>query len=71
MAIERWRPVRGWAGYYEVSDYGRVRFTDWCSQRSSALARTAWRAVTTTGTRETTGSTTFGGTPMRRTTATR
>jgi NUMOD4 motif len=25
MAVERWRPVVGWEGYYEVSDLGRVR----------------------------------------------
>jgi hypothetical protein len=25
---ERWRPIPGWAGYYEVSDHGRVRSVD-------------------------------------------
>ena len=28
QTIERWRPVPGWEGFYEVSDHGRVRSLD-------------------------------------------
>jgi hypothetical protein len=34
MSDERWLPVVGWEGFYEVSDQGRVR----------SLARTVWRS---------------------------
>jgi hypothetical protein len=26
--VERWRPIPGWAGYYEASDLGRIRSVD-------------------------------------------
>lgn len=33
LAVERWKPIPGWEGYYDVSDMGRIR----------SLPRVAWR----------------------------
>ena len=40
MATERWKPVVGWGGDYEVSDLGRVR-----SMARQRLKRSRWGAV--------------------------
>jgi hypothetical protein len=35
LSLERWRPVPGYEGYYEVSDHGRVRSVDRLIRRPS------------------------------------
>lgn len=39
VAIERWLPVSGFEGYYEVSDRGRVRSLDRASRNSLGVLR--------------------------------
>lgn len=51
---ERWRPIPGWEGYYEVSDQGRVRSVDRCLPhahvgRQSVRGRVLKPAVRDTG----------------------
>lgn len=35
MTVERWKPIKGWQGYYEISDHGRVKSLARVIQRSS------------------------------------
>jgi hypothetical protein len=42
QSIERWLPVVGWEGYYEVSDQGRVRGVDRITTTSYGALR-RWR----------------------------
>lgn len=39
MTTERWLPVPGWEGFYEVSDYGNVRSVDRTITRSDGQKR--------------------------------
>lgn len=44
-AAERWLPVMGWEGLYEVSDHGRVRSLDRVIQRNGADAHLCGRVL--------------------------
>ena len=45
---ERWLPVSGWEGYYEVSDYGRVRSVERVLNRSNGRKYTVRQQVMAT-----------------------
>ena len=47
QTIERWRPVPGWEGFYEVSDHGRVRSLDRVVANGTGMARKRGRIMRT------------------------
>lgn len=49
MAVEQWKPIRGWEGCYEISDQGRVRNSRTGLVRKSALSSNGYLAVTLKG----------------------
>jgi len=53
MSVEEWRPVLGWEGLYEVSDFGRVRSLDRkviCINRGKEVTYTVYGRVLSPGT---------------------
>ena len=45
MAIEIWRPIPGWQGFYSVTNYGRVRSEPRYVQRRTTRLRVRGRIL--------------------------
>ena len=45
MIQERWRPIQKWEGYYEISDFGKIRRVDRIGLRAASDARAGGRLL--------------------------